>query len=114
MRRIKRAEIREAAERVTALENPYIAQSIEFYIDRKKVYLFANDIYTEEQLKEEYTKTARKDIEAGYKDRAVGYYDKWYRYSRADGGRAYDAGVLLATSVNDDCPKDMRIIECVH
>ena len=104
-------QVKTAVERVRAGGNPYISKSIQFFIDRKPVYLYANEIMTEEQLLEEYIKTAKHDILAGYKDRMSGYYDKWYRYSHADEGRAYDEGVKLATS-EPDCPEEFHIIEC--
>ena len=39
------------------------------------------------------------DEQKGYTDRKAGYYDKWYRYNRADDGAAYDAGVMRACRV---------------
>lgn len=36
--------------------------------------------------------TRSTDAERGYKDRLAGYYDKWYRYNRPDGGALYDEG----------------------
>ena len=51
------------------------------------------------------------DFLAGKKQRLVGYYDKWYRYNRKDGGAAYDAGVQAAIDsglATDHC----IIIEC--
>ena len=35
-------------------------------------------------VKGEALKTAERDITIGYRDRLVGYYDKWYRYNRKD------------------------------
>lgn len=35
---------------------------------------------------------ARTDYHAGMRDCQSGIYDKWYRYSRDDDGRAYDLG----------------------
>lgn len=61
------------------------------------------------ELDAEYLKTASKDVEFGYRDRMVGYYDKWYRYNRADEGRAYDLGVRRAACTNG-CEPEMRII----
>lgn len=40
----------------------------------------------------------------------VGYYDKWYRYSHADEGYAYDVGQRLATE-NPKCSTEFNIIE---
>ncbi len=42
------------------------------------------------------TETTVKDFQAGKRDRCAGYYDKWYRYNRADDGAAYDAGCKAA------------------
>lgn len=36
------------------------------------------------------------DAYFGFKDAEAGYYDKWYRYNRADEGKRYDEGVLEA------------------
>lgn len=69
---------------------------------------------TLDELKEEYKKTMTKDIESGYKERQVGYYDKWYRYCRFDGGFAYDLGVRTCID-NDDVKSDnFQLIECLH
>ena len=32
------------------------------------------------------------DYKAGKQDARCGYYDKWYRYNRPDGGEEYNAG----------------------
>ena len=56
-----------------------------------------------------YRDTAEKDIKQGYRDRMAGYYDKWFRYNRADEGAAYDRGVGIATT-REKCPEYMRII----
>ena len=101
---------KELANKALSYGNPYIQKSIVFQIDRVDHYIFANEIFTKEQLDEEYIKTARHDILAGYKDRMVGYYDKWYRYSHADEGRAYDLGVRFATT-QDNCLEEFEIIE---
>ncbi len=53
--------------------------------------------------------TAKNDIKAGYRDRMLGYYDKWYRYNKRDEGAAYDKGVQLAIK-RKTCEPDMRII----
>lgn len=59
---------------------------------------------------EAYVAQATKDIKAGYNDRMVGYYDKWYRYNRRDEGRAYDIGVKMALQMKS-CKADFRLIE---
>lgn len=106
-------QIETAVAKVISQGNPYITTAVKFFIDHKPVYLFGGEALTAEQLNEEYRKTAKKDIENGFKDRKVGYYDKWYRYSRADEGRAYDEGVKLALSCKD-CVEEMHIIPCMH
>lgn len=53
--------------------------------------------------------TIANDFSAGKRDRAAGYYDKWYRWNRKDDGRAYDEGF---NSISND--KDINIIECMH
>ena len=60
-------------------------------------------------VKGEALKTAERDITIGYRDRLVGYYDKWYRYNRKDEGKAYDKGVQIALT-KKACKSDMRII----
>lgn len=45
------------------------------------------------------------DEARGMKDRLAGYYDKWYRYNRADDGAAYDAGCVKAVN-SGKCPVD--------
>ena len=88
------------AKKLCARYNPYIEHRDEYPEYRK---------YTDEELNQEYIKTAIHDIHMGYADRIVGYYDKWYRYNRMDDGNAYDEGVRVALS-NPDCKPDMRII----
>lgn len=51
-----------------------------------------------------------KDESYGYRDRKAGYYDKWYRYNRRDGGEAYDRGQKRA--VRDGAPERVVFIEC--
>lgn len=51
-----------------------------------------------------------KDIEAGYKDRLSGFYDKWYRYNRLDDGAAYDEGCKKAVD-SGRCPDNFTLIE---
>jgi len=48
------------------------------------------------------------DEQRGYSDRRAGFYDKWYRYNRADDGAAYDKGCVRAT--NGKCPEYFTLI----
>lgn len=109
---LKKARIEELAQKALSYGNPYKAQSVMFYVDMKPMYLRFGVKYTGEELDKAYLETARKDIENGYKERMVGYYDKWYRYNHADEGRAYDLGVKEATT-NEKCKDYCNIIECV-
>lgn len=91
--------------------NPYKKIFTHFYVDMQDRYLLQNgSVKTEEELNLAYIDTAKKDIQSGYNDRMVGYYDKWYRYSRADEGRAYDIGCQLAME-SPDCSDEFHIIE---
>lgn len=90
--------------------NPYKAKSIKYYIGKSTVYIWNGQHLTEKDAVESYVSTATKDIINGYRERMVGWYDKWYRYTRADEGRAYDAGQKLAT-MEDKCPETFNIIE---
>ncbi len=92
--------------------NPYIKIAVKFFIDTVPHFLFADTILDQSQIDQEYIKTAKRDIQTGYKDRKAGYYDKWYRYLRADEGRAYDEGVKAALK-DPACKEEMHIIECV-
>lgn len=105
-------QINELVKKVIAAGNPYIKQATKYFIDRKPMYIYGGEAMTEDELNKAYEKTARHDIKNGYNERLVGYYDKWYRYTRADEGRAYDEGVKLATA-SQDCKADMYIIECM-
>ena len=89
--------------------NPYIRKAIEHYVNGEVKYLWNGEVYSKKELDAEYIVVAGKDIEQGFKERMVGYYDKWYRYNRADEGRAYDMGVKLATK-EDGCKGEMIII----
>lgn len=113
MKKMSKEKIIELANKVLLSGNPYIDKATKFFIDQVEHYIFAGEIMNLEQINYEYHKTAQKDIERGYKDRMVGYYDKWYRYSRFDEGRAYDLGIKFALEQND-CPDEMHIIECIH
>lgn len=46
----------------------------------------------------------------GYHDRLAGYYDKWYRYNRADDGAAYDKGCVQAVG-SGKCPDYFTLVE---
>lgn len=109
---IKKATITELAQRALMSGNPYREAAVRFYIDMIPMYLYADEKMTQEQIDQAYFETAKKDIECGYKDRMVGYYDKWYRYNRMDEGRAYDLGVHYAIS-QPKCSAEFNIIPCV-
>lgn len=51
-----------------------------------------------------------KDFINGYWDRLNGFYDKWYRYNRADGGAEYDRGCMKAIETQK-CPDHFALIE---
>ena len=101
----------ESARNLVERYNPYIHRATRYNIGDKKMFIYAGEHLTEEEINKAYYETAVKDIQAGYEQRMVGYYDKWYRYSHADEGAAYDAGVKLATS-NPKCKDTFTIIEC--
>lgn len=113
MKKISKEKIIELANKALSSGNPYIDKATKFFIDQVENYIYADEIMNLEQINHEYLVTAKHDIEVGYKDRMVGYYDKWYRYSRCDEGRAYDLGVRFAVE-QSDCPYGMHIIECIH
>ena len=56
--------------------------------------------------------TKSSDEKRGYSDRKAGYYDKWYRYNRADDGAEYDRGVRRA--VDGKCPEHFTLIEATE
>ena len=105
-------QISQAVQKALAGGNPYAAKALVFFKDERPIYLYAGECMNKEQLDQAYAKTAEHDVQLGYKDRMAGFYDKWYRYSHADEGRAYDIGVRLAAS-EDKCPAEFRIIECM-
>ena len=113
MKKITAQELKELAQKALDAGNPYIARAIRFFVDGSDRYIFGGKAETKETLDAEYSKTATKDIQRGYEERMGGWYDKWYRYSRADEGRAYDLGVKLAAS-RDNCKAEMTIIECAY
>ena len=106
-----KAQVTELAFKALRSGNPYIKGAVKFFIDKVPHFIYADSMISISELDKFYLETAEKDIRAGYKDRMVGYYDKWYRYNHADEGRAYDLGVKLALE-NPKCVEEMYIIEC--
>lgn len=106
---LTKSRIRELAIELEASYNPYIQEATEYFIGYTPMYLFRNRRYSKADLVDAYIEIAMKDISNGYKERMVGYYDKWYRYNRSDEGRAYDLGVKEATK-SDKCEEEMHII----
>lgn len=113
MKKITKAQVKELAQRALESGNPYAAKAIKYMIGYTEMFIFAGQSMTKDQIDEAYLETAMKDVEHGYNERGVGYYDKWYRYTRADEGRAYDLGVKLAAATAG-CVADMIIIPCIH
>ena len=114
MKTLTKKLLGELVEKALQTENPYISNSTIYAIDKVTHYIFADGkSYTKEELDTEYRKSAEKDIQNGYRDRMVGYYDKWYRYNKMDGGYAYDLGVKAATA-NSNCVSEMHIIEVIE
>ena len=113
--RKKELETAAQAAALKALEsgNPYKISATVFYIGHEARYIYAGEVFTAAALDMEYLKTAAKDFINGYRDRAAGYYDKWYRYTRADEGRGYDMGVKEALK-EEKTPAEMHIIPCIH
>ena len=99
---------------MTALQrgNPYIEKSVVFQIDKSDRYLYADKIFTKEEIDKAYYETALHDVKAGFGERMAGYYDKWYRYTRADNGRAYDIGAAYAANTGR-CGNNFTIIPCM-
>lgn len=106
-------EIRTIAEELEASYNPYRTKATKLFADGHPMYIWATVEYDENGIKEAYIETAMKDIKNGYDERMIGWYDKWYRYNHADEGRAYDAGVKKATTM-EKCKDICNIIECAH
>lgn len=98
------------ARELCAAYNPYIEESIKYAIGGVPRFLRGNQSFTREQIDADYIETASKDIQRGYEERMVGSYDKWYRYSHADEGKAYDAGQRMAAD-NPKCPAEFTVIE---
>ena len=112
MKQITKEQVKTAVAKMLAQGNPYKANAVEFFVDHTQMFIYANEVMTAERLDKEYEKTAEHDIMMGYKDRMVGYYDKWYRYNHADEGRAYDEGVKIAVA-SGKCEQGFHIIECM-
>ena len=117
---IKKAEIDELIKKnldrgfdmwVTSAKREHHAIS---YFDGMKPCLMVSGAWhdTLENLKKEHEDRMRKDIVDGYKQRQIGYYDKWYRYSRWDGGFAYDLGCRLCCDKGDLKTDEFHLIEC--
>ena len=101
-------EIANTARKIAEQYNPYREKATKYYIDNEPMYIWAGTHYTETEILEAYIETAIKDMTRGYEERMVGYYDKWYRYSHADEGRAYDMGQQFATE-NPKCAENCII-----
>lgn len=103
-------KIENKARELVAEYNPYLAESIKYFIDMKPMFLYAGEAMTREEIDNAYLETALKDARKGFEERRAGYYDKYYRYSRTDEGKAYDAGQKIAAD-NYQCP-ELTVIEC--
>ena len=57
------------------------------------------------------TMKAKTDEARGRNDRLAGFYDKWYRYNRADEGAEYDKGCAAAVN-SGKCKDTFTLIEC--
>ncbi len=113
MKKITAKQVEELARQALAKGNPYIKMAVKYMMGGKPMFLYANEKMTKEDIDKAYMETAAKDIKWGYEQRGVGYYDKWYRYNRADEGRAYDLGVRLAAETAG-CRELFDIIECAY
>ena len=113
MNEMTKKEIRTIAEKLEASFNPYKEKAVKYYVGGAARYIWADRIYTEDEIRAAYVETAEKDVKMGYEQRMIGYYDKWYRYCHADEGRAYDAGVKKACTMVK-CSEELCIIECMH
>lgn len=108
MKKISEKTVLSLAQKALAAGNPYIKKAVCFMIDRKDMYIYAGQVMDKEEIDDAYLKTAVHDVRSGYNERCAGYYDKFYRYTRTDGGRAYDLGVSLAAE--SGCTGEMIII----
>lgn len=113
MKKLTNKQVEELAREALAKGNPYIKAAVKYMMGGKPMFLYANEKMTKEDIDKAYMETAAKDIQYGYEQRAVGYYDKWYRYNRADEGRAYDMGCWVAANTAN-CKELFNIIECMH
>lgn len=108
MKKISKKTVLSLAQKALAAGNPYIKKAVCFMIAREDRYIYAEQVMTKKEIDDAYLKTAAYDVERGYNERTAGFYDKFYRYTRADGGRAYDLGVSLAAERG--CKGEMTII----
>ena len=113
MKKITEKQVQELAKRALDRGNPYERRATKYFVGFTQMFLYAGSTMTKEEIDAAYIETASKDIRNGYDERGVGYYDKWYRYNRADEGRAYDMGVRLAVDTAG-CKDDFTIIPCMH
>ena len=88
---------------------------IKFFIDKEVKYLdsVTNEVLSQEDVDRLEKERVGRDRKAGYRDRLLGYYDKWYRYNRSDNGAAYDEGQKEAL-LNPNCSGEMVIIPCIN
>lgn len=107
--KLRKGELKTAVSELVTAGNPYIGNSIQFFIDRQPRFIYKDKVYTSEELDEIYEQISTKDMQKGFSDRMVGFYDKWYRYNREDNGKAYDKGVELATK-EDECSEEVTFI----
>ena len=70
--------------------------AIHYMVGGEDRYLVGRESLTQREYDAARAEIERKDEECGYCDRMNHYYDKWYRYNRADEGAAYDRGVRRA------------------
>lgn len=106
-----RQAIEEKAAAIVIDYNPYIKRATQYFVGGEPRYIYANQVMTRSEIDLAYLDTAIKDMQRGFEERLVGYYDKWYRYNHADEGRAYDAGVRMACEL-EECPIEFHVIEC--
>lgn len=106
-------EFIEKAKELVKTYNPYINDSIAYFIDKKPMYLRGGQLArpkSKEEMDADYVEQAVVDMARGYHDRMSGSYDKWYRYTRCDCGTAYDIGCKMASD-NPKAAKEVVIIE---
>lgn len=85
-------------------------KAIKYYVGgvEQVIHTLYGVVVTEEFL----DKVRAKNELAGYNERMVGYYDKWYRYNTFDNGASYDKGVRRA--IAEGAVGDCTIIECMQ